>query len=67
MNTTSTGSAASRQNSTFARAAVYSEFRARDARAIDQADFVDRTPDQAPRPHVVDDVLRVVNQQGLER
>ncbi len=34
----------------FARAAVFAEFRARDARALDQADFVDRAPGELPRP-----------------
>ena len=32
-----------------ARAAVYTEFGARDARALDQGDFQDRQPDQPPR------------------
>ena len=32
---------------TFARDAVYLEFRSRDAKAIDQSDFADRMPDQA--------------------
>ncbi len=32
-----------------ARDAVFAEFRPGDARAIDQGDFVDRAPDQAPR------------------
>ena len=38
---------------TFARDAVFEEFRNRDARAIDQAGFVDRLPRQNP-PRVHD-------------
>ena len=34
----------------FARAAVYAEFRLRDAKALDQGNFVDRPPNEAPRP-----------------
>ncbi len=52
MHITPTRSASSRHNSTFARDAVYLEFRHRDARAIDQADFVDRGPGQAPRLYI---------------
>lgn len=33
----------------FAREAVYSEFRPRDARALDQGDFVDRKPHDASK------------------
>ncbi len=50
MHTTATRPASSRRNS-LARAAVFAEFRPRDARAIDQAGFIDRRPDQAPRLH----------------
>ena len=32
----------------FAHEAVYEEFRPRDARALDQADFVDRAPNETP-------------------
>ena len=45
MPTTQTRPASSRLNS-FARAAVFAEFRPRDAHALDQANFVDRLPDQ---------------------
>ena len=48
MTTTPTRPAASRHNSDFARAAVYLEFRGRDARHLDQTGFVDRRPDQVP-------------------
>ncbi len=34
----------------FARAAVYAEFHLRDAKALDQGNFVDRPPNEAPRP-----------------
>ncbi len=34
----------------FARAAVFEEFRPRDAAAIDYNGFVDRKPHEAPRP-----------------
>ena len=33
----------------FARQAVFAEFGKRHAKAIDQIDFIDRRPDQAPR------------------
>ena len=33
----------------FARQAVHLEFRPRDARALDQGNFVDRQPDERPR------------------
>ena len=33
----------------FARAAVYAAFRLRDAKALDQGNFVDRPPNEAPR------------------
>ena len=36
--------------SPFARAAVYAEFRLRDAKALDQGNFFDRPPNEAPRP-----------------
>ena len=50
MTITSTRPVASRRNSTFARAAVFAEFSARDARrGLDQAGFIDRHPDQVPR------------------
>ena len=49
MTTTPTRQAASRLQSDFARAAVYLEFRGRDARAIEQGAFVDRQPDRLPR------------------
>ena len=47
--TTSLRPASSRRSSAFARAAVRLEFRARDAKAIEQDDFVDRQPGQLPR------------------
>ena len=34
----------------FARSMVFEVFRYRDARAIDYDDFIDRKPNQAPRP-----------------
>ncbi len=40
---------ASKRRAAFARSAVYEEFQPHHARAIDQADFLDRAPDQAPR------------------
>ena len=42
--------AMSRGNATFARDAVYAEFRGRDARAIDWDDFEDRKPSDPARP-----------------
>ena len=56
MSTMMTRPAASRRNSAFARAAVFTEFRGRDARAIDQGNFVDRAPDQTPHRRAVTDV-----------
>ena len=46
MHTTPTRPAASRRSSAFARAAVYLEFRGRDARALHQGIFTDRSPQQ---------------------
>ena len=37
-----------RHRADFARAAVYAEFGYRHGRALDYADFIDRSPDQAP-------------------
>ena len=34
----------------FARAAVFEEFRCRDARAVDHEGFQDRCPNESPRP-----------------
>ena len=48
MPTTTTCSASSRP-SNFARDAVFAAFRPQQARALDQADFIDRQPDQLPR------------------
>ena len=42
---------------TFARDAVHLEFRGRDAKAIEQGDFVDRVPDQVPRRHTEADAV----------
>ena len=56
MTTTSARPASSRRNS-FARSAVYLEFRGRDARHLDQAGFIDRAPDQAPRRHIEADAV----------
>ncbi len=50
--TTSLRSASSRRNTDFARAAVRLEFRGRDAKAIDQGEFIDCLPDQAVRRHI---------------
>ncbi len=38
-----------RHRNDFARQAVFAEFGKRHAKAIDQIDFIDRRPDQAPR------------------
>ena len=46
MTITSLRPAASRRSSAFARAAVRLEFRARDARALDQDGFTDHSPQQ---------------------
>ncbi len=51
MPTTTTRPASSRPQSDFARSAVFTEFSGRDARALDQADFVDRDPEQLSRLH----------------
>ena len=52
----------------FARSAVSEEFRSRDARALDQADFQDRRPDQAPRQlgDIAADVVGNVGQAALD-
>ena len=57
MNTTCTRLASSRRSTSsdeprddFARAAVFEEFRPRDGKALDQANFVDRRPHEQPRP-----------------
>ncbi len=52
MYTTKPALCASAGNSrtTYARAAVFEEFRPRDAAAIDYNGFVDRKPHEAPRP-----------------
>ncbi len=52
MSTTTTRPAASRRNPNFARDAVFAAFRPRQARALDQADFQDRAPDQLPQRHI---------------
>ena len=39
-----------RHRADFARQAVFAEFRARDAKAILDIDFIDRAPGAAPRP-----------------
>ncbi len=52
MRTTSPRPASSRPQSDFARSAVFTEFSGRDARALDQADFQDRAPDQLPQRHI---------------
>ncbi len=49
MSTTTTRPAASRRNPNYARAAVRLEFRARDARALDQDGFTDHSPQQIRR------------------
>jgi hypothetical protein len=41
-------SKSSASRATFARAAVFAEFRPRDARAIDYCNFVDRRPKEPP-------------------
>ena len=38
-----------RRRANFAQAAVFAEFRARDAKAILDVNFVDRRPDEMPR------------------
>ena len=57
-----------RKSTSFARAAVSVEFRGRDARALDQADFVDRRPDQAPRRlgDIAAEVVGNVGQAALD-
>ncbi len=40
----------SKHRADFARAAVFEEFRTRNARAIDYDGFVDRRPNEPPRP-----------------
>ncbi len=40
----------SKQRAAFARAAVFEEFRNRNARAIDYDGFVDRRPNEKPQP-----------------
>ena len=47
----------------FARAAVFAEFGTRNARALDQGDFVDRRPKQGPR-HVGEVAAKVTNDTG---
>ena len=52
---------------TFARDAVFEEFRARDARTLDQIDFVDRAPDETPPPaDEFLDWLRLVGVEAVE-
>jgi hypothetical protein len=43
-----TGANPTAPRTTFARAAVFAEFRPRDARAIDYCNFVDRCPNEPP-------------------
>ncbi len=43
-----TGANPTAPRTTFARAAVFAEFRPRDARAIDYCNFVDRRPKEPP-------------------
>ena len=58
MTTTCPCPASSRDNSRhpdttrddYARAAVYAEFKFKHAVGLDQADFIDRKPDEQPRP-----------------
>ena len=52
MPTTSPCPAASRRSSTFARDAVFTEFRPREARALDQGAFTDHSPQQIRRLHI---------------
>ena len=47
----------------FARAAVFEEFRTRNARAIDYSGFVDRRPDQGPR-HIGEVAANVADDAG---
>ncbi len=47
----------------FARAAVFAEFGTRNARALDQGDFVDRRPKQGPR-HIGEVAAKVTNDTG---
>ena len=54
MRITSMRPVSSRCNS-FARNAVYLEFRGHDAKAIDQSDFVDRAPSFAEAPQSLPD------------
>ena len=49
-----------KRRAAFAKAAVYSEFRGRDALALNQDAFVDRVPDKAPRLHIETDTGREV-------
>ena len=57
-----------RKSTSFARAAVFEEFRGRDARALDQADSPDRRPDQAPSQlgYVAAEVVGNVGQAALD-
>ncbi len=57
----------SKHRDAFARSAVLTEFRARDARALDQADFIDRRPNQARHlGDVAADVVGNVGQAALD-
>ena len=49
----------------FARAAVYEEFRSRNARALDQGDFRDRQPGLAPRP-IGQNTAKVADDTGMK-
>ncbi len=55
MPTTTTRLAASRRNPNHARDAVFAAFRPQQARALDQADFIDRQPDQLPHRRIEPD------------
>ena len=50
---------------TYARDAVYAEFRPRDARALDYDDFTDREPDEAPP--LAGEFLNYLKLIGLEQ
>ncbi len=54
-----------RRIDSFARDAVYAEFRPRDARALDYDDFTDREPDEAPP--LAGEFLNYLKLIGLER
>ena len=55
MSTTTTPPTASWRSSNYARDAVFAAFQPRQARALDQGDFVDRAPEQLPRRRIETD------------